>query len=103
MVTTAAVRPQSAGVTKGEEEDEKTDELGEEGAEELDEHACTDSRNVANAVKTSEAVARAAFTGGRAPEAPRHPLNPASPDPRPPSKLRKTSRPLPGGCGRAFV
>ena len=38
MVTTPAVRPRSAGVTKGEEEDEETDKLGEEGAEDLEEH-----------------------------------------------------------------
>ena len=38
MVTTPAVRPRSAGVTKGEEEHEETDKLGEEGAEELEEH-----------------------------------------------------------------
>ena len=63
----------------------------------------TASRNVANAVKTPEAIARAAFTGGHAPEAPWHPLNPASPAPRLPSGLCRTSRPWPGGRGYAFL
>ena len=39
MVTTAAVRPRSAGVTKDEEEDKETEELGEESVKELEEHS----------------------------------------------------------------
>ena len=44
-------------MTKPDEEDEETDELGEEGAKELEEQG---PRDVANTPKTLEAVARAA-------------------------------------------
>ena len=39
MAMTAGARPRSAGVTKDEEEDKETEELGEESVKELEEHS----------------------------------------------------------------
>ena len=86
---TAAIRPQSTGLTKLDEEDKETDELGEEGLEEHGLKGCGERSENTGAGSAS------CITGGCAP---RHPLHPVSPALRLQARLCQNSQTWPGGC-----